>query len=72
MIKEYFLNPADSEIRNLIINGVEEILDNYDVDGIHYDDYFYPSKTIDLENYQEELLKRENLTIDEYRLEKYY
>ena len=67
--KGIFYNPADSEIRNLIISGVEEILDNYDVDGIHYDDYFYPSKTIDLENYQEELLKRENLTIDEYRLE---
>lgn len=67
--KGIFYNPADSEIRNLIISGVEEILDNYDVDGIHYDDYFYPSKTIDLENYKEELLKRENLTIDEYRLE---
>jgi len=26
----------------LILDGVSEILENYDVDGIHLDDYFYP------------------------------
>ena len=26
----------------MIINGVKEIVKNYDVDGIHFDDYFYP------------------------------
>lgn len=39
---EYYLNPAVKEIRERIINGVREIVDNYDVDGIHFDDYFYP------------------------------
>ncbi|MGN0661335.1 MAG: glycoside hydrolase family 10 protein [Oscillospiraceae bacterium] len=39
----YYLNPAYEETRNLIINGVKEIVDNYDVDGIHFDDYFYPT-----------------------------
>lgn len=38
----YFFNPALQEVRDLITLGVEEILNNYDVDGIHFDDYFYP------------------------------
>jgi uncharacterized lipoprotein YddW (UPF0748 family) len=28
--------------KKLVINGVAEIVRNYDVDGIHLDDYFYP------------------------------
>ena len=36
-------NPALPETCQLIVNVVEEILDNYDVDGILFDDYFYPS-----------------------------
>ena len=39
--KMYF-NPGEPEARRLIIDGVAEILLNYDVDGIHLDDYFYP------------------------------
>ena len=38
----YYLNPGYAETRELIINGVKEICLNYDVDGIHFDDYFYP------------------------------
>lgn len=38
-----YLNPASSEARELVCDGVREILQNYDVDGIHIDDYFYPS-----------------------------
>lgn len=37
-----YYNPSSSAVRNLIINGVTEIVKNYDVDGIHFDDYFYP------------------------------
>lgn len=35
------LDPARQEARDLITNGVREIVSNYDVDGIHFDDYFY-------------------------------
>lgn len=38
-----FYNPASTTARELIVAGVVEILDNYDVDGIHFDDYFYPT-----------------------------
>lgn len=37
-----YFNPAIPEVRDLIISGIEEIVTNYDVDGIHFDDYFYP------------------------------
>ncbi len=38
-----YLNPASSEVRQLIINGINELINNYDLDGIHFDDYFYPT-----------------------------
>lgn len=37
-----YFNPSEPEVQKLIINGVREIVENYDVDGIHFDDYFYP------------------------------
>ena len=40
---QLYYNPSKPEVRELIIDGVEEIVRNYDVDGIHMDDYFYPS-----------------------------
>ncbi len=39
----YYLNVAYDEVRQLIIDGAAEIVRYYDVDGIHMDDYFYPS-----------------------------
>lgn len=39
--KMYF-NPGDSASIELIVNGAVEIVENYDVDGLHMDDYFYP------------------------------
>lgn len=39
-----YYNPAYPEVRSLIINGVAEIIENYPVDGIHFDDYFYPTE----------------------------
>lgn len=37
-----FLNPATDEARALVLSGIREILKKYRVDGIHFDDYFYP------------------------------
>ena len=39
-----YLNPAESEVRAVIINVVREIALNYPIDGIHFDDYFYPTQ----------------------------
>ncbi len=38
-----YYNPASKEVQTLITNGIIEIVNNYDVDGIHFDDYFYPA-----------------------------
>ncbi len=38
-----YYNPASKEVQTLIVNGIKEIVANYDVDGIHFDDYFYPT-----------------------------
>lgn len=48
-----YYNPASLEVENLIIKGIEELIENYSIDGIHFDDYFYPNDTIDEEEYQE-------------------
>lgn len=40
----YYLNPAYPEVRQLIADGVTEILEHYNADGIHIDDYFYPTQ----------------------------
>lgn len=37
-----YYDPGIPEVRELVISGVAEIVRNYDVDGIHLDDYFYP------------------------------
>lgn len=38
-----YYNPSSASVRTLIVDGVKEIVQNYDVDGIHFDDYFYPN-----------------------------
>lgn len=40
---EYYLNPSIPQVRQLVVDGIREIASNYEVDGIHFDDYFYPS-----------------------------
>ena len=62
-----YLNPASDDVLSLILSGVEELVKNYDIDGILYDDYFYPSKTIDLNNYNE-YKKNNDITLEEYRI----
>lgn len=38
-----YLDPASAEVQDYIVRGLEELLDGYDVDGIQFDDYFYPT-----------------------------
>lgn len=38
-----YFEPSSPEVQRYIVQGVEEILQNYPVDGIHFDDYFYPT-----------------------------
>ena len=38
----YTFNPALPETRELFINVIKELLNNYAIDGLLFDDYFYP------------------------------
>lgn len=43
----YYFDPAIPEVQQLVVDGAVEILKNYDVDGVHLDDYFYPGTDFD-------------------------
>lgn len=45
----WYLNPAYDEVTELVSSSVDEILRNYNVDGIHIDDYFYPTTDTDFD-----------------------
>ena len=47
-----YFNPASEEVKKLIINGVEEIVKNYDISAIQFDDYFYPTKDKEIDKAQ--------------------
>jgi len=64
--KGIYYNPASEEVKKLVVAGVEELVDNYELDGIHLDDYFYPNKEIDLVSYEESGTKE---SLYEYRLQ---
>ncbi|MDP5172463.1 MAG: family 10 glycosylhydrolase [Bacteroidia bacterium] len=37
-----YFNPGLPEVRDYLIQIVMEVVKNYDIDGVHFDDYFYP------------------------------
>lgn len=63
-----YYNPASSLVVDLIIKQVYELITNYDIDGIHFDDYFYVDQEIDLENFNIFLENGNNITLLDYRL----
>ena len=40
--KQIYFNPGEPESRGHVVAIVRDIVERYDVDGIHFDDYFYP------------------------------
>ena len=62
-----YWNPSKEIVTNLIVKGVEEVL-NYNVDGILFDDYFYPSSDIDQKDYELYRNTNSNISLEEYHL----
>ena len=54
-MNRFIVDPGIPDSREWVADRVKEILDNYDVDGIHFDDYFY------YEQYEGELNDDETL-----------
>ena len=74
-VKEYnggiYYNPASQKARQLIADGISEIIENYDVDGIHFDDYFYPTKdeAFDAQEYEQYVNDGGELSLGDFRRE---
>lgn len=68
--KGLYFSPASAETQKLIIDGVREIIKKYNVDGIHIDDYFYPSTDKSVDSYYYDIYKKSGgaLELDEWRL----
>lgn len=64
-----YFNPAYSEATDLIVNGVREIVTNYDVDSVCFDDYFYPTndKNIDESEYNSYKNSGGDMTLQDWR-----
>ncbi|GAA1090956.1 glycoside hydrolase family 10 protein [Nocardiopsis metallicus] len=44
-----YYNPGIPEAREFVIEAMMHSVENYDLDGVHFDDYFYPYPVADLE-----------------------
>lgn len=64
----YYYNPAYEWVHTLILNGIKEILDNYKIDGIHFDDYFYPTTDKNFDNIEYKKSKN-SLSLESWRRE---
>lgn len=63
-----YLDPSRQDVRDCIAAGVQEILDDYAVDGIHLDDYFYPT-TDEAFDAAEYAAAGTNLSLEDWRRE---
>ncbi len=62
------LDPGNPEVRAHIVDVVDEIITNYDVDGIIFDDYFYPySGTNNNEDAISQTRKPAGMTLADWR-----
>lgn len=66
---KYYLNPAYDEVVDYILQGVDELLQRYDFDGIHMDDYFYPttSEEFDDQAFDEYITKYGDISRKDFR-----
>ena len=40
--EKLYYNPGIPEVRQFVIDSILEVVKNYNIDGVHLDDYFYP------------------------------
>ena len=44
-----YFDPGIPQVREYLVNAIGEVVRNYDVDAIHFDDYFYPYQIAGIE-----------------------
>ena len=50
--KYLWLEPGDKDAQNYSLKVVMDVVDRYDIDGVHFDDYFYPYKEEDAQGHE--------------------
>ena len=59
-----YFNPSSLKAQALILSGVGEIMEKYNVKGIHIDDYFYPPDLKDEDKAQYEVYRKSGGSMD--------
>jgi uncharacterized lipoprotein YddW (UPF0748 family) len=45
--RQLWLDPGEPEVQNYSLSVIMDVVRRYDIDGVHFDDYFYPYKEPD-------------------------
>lgn len=65
------LNPGLPQVQQFIVDTVVEVAENYDIDAVHFDDYFYPygglNSRLDRQEYRK--YNPNKLSLDDWRRE---
>lgn len=61
------LNPGIPEVRERITDIIKEIVSNYDIDGVMFDDYFYPEGIGDQDKEEFEIYNPDSLSLGDWR-----
>lgn len=67
---KYYYNPGLPEVKSHLTAVIKELVDNYDLDAIHFDDYFYPykiGKEVFPDKKSFDTYKKQGQSIDDWR-----
>jgi len=67
---KYYYNPGLPEVKSHLTAVIKELVDNYDLDAIHFDDYFYPykiGKEVFPDKKTYDTYKKQGQSIDDWR-----
>jgi uncharacterized lipoprotein YddW (UPF0748 family) len=65
----YILNPGEPAVKTYIRNVVTELITLYNVDGVHFDDYFYPYSGLSSDSATYDTYKLAGQTLGDWRRE---
>ena len=66
----YILDPGNPEVAAYLVNVLQDIITHYNVDGLIFDDYFYPYEgTTNEDAYSQSLYKPAGKSVDDWRRE---
>ncbi len=65
----WYLVPGWDEVKQLVADGAKELCENYNIDALQIDDYFYPVTNLEFDKEHYETMKDQYPRVNVYRLE---